>query len=58
MRLTSEAPIVAAAEAGITVFDTARAYGGSEQMLGRALRTMGLPARVVTKGGMAEGWAI
>ena len=47
---------MAAAEAGITVFDTARAYGGSEQLLGRALRGTGLPARVVTKGGMGEGW--
>ncbi len=56
MRLIGEAPIVAAAEAGITVFDTARAYGESERMLGRVLREMGIPARVVTKGGMAEGW--
>ncbi len=56
MRLTNEAPIIAAAEAGITVFDTARAYGGSEQLLGRALRGMGLRGRVVTKGGMGEGW--
>jgi aryl-alcohol dehydrogenase-like predicted oxidoreductase len=56
MRLTNEAPIIAAAEAGITVFDTARAYDGSERLLGRALRGMGLCARVVTKGGMGEGW--
>jgi aryl-alcohol dehydrogenase-like predicted oxidoreductase/predicted kinase len=56
MRLTDEAPIIAAAEAGITVFDTARAYGESERMLGRVVREMGIRARVVTKGGMAEGW--
>jgi aryl-alcohol dehydrogenase-like predicted oxidoreductase len=56
MRLTNEAPIIAAAEAGITVFDTARAYGGSERLLGRALSGMDLRARVVTKGGMGEGW--
>ncbi len=56
MRLTDEAPIVAAAEAGITVFDTARAYGQSEQLLGHTLRGLGLNARVVTKGGMGEGW--
>ena len=56
MRLTDEAPIIAAAEAGITVFDTARAYGTSEQLLGRALRGLGLRGRVVTKGGMGEGW--
>lgn len=56
MRLTDEAPIIAAAEAGITVFDTARAYGGSEQLLGRTLRGLGLRQRVVTKGGMGDGW--
>ena len=56
MRLADEAPIVAAAEAGVTVYDTARAYGGSELLLGRALRGMGIRARVVTKGGMGEGW--
>jgi aryl-alcohol dehydrogenase-like predicted oxidoreductase len=56
MRLADEAPIIAAAEAGITVFDTARAYGGSEQLLGRALRGLEVRARVVTKGGMGEGW--
>ena len=44
MRLTNEAPIIAAAEAGITVFDTARAYGGSEQLVGRALRGWALGA--------------
>jgi aryl-alcohol dehydrogenase-like predicted oxidoreductase len=60
--------IAAAAEAGITVFDTARAYGRSENELGhnerllaRALRRCGAEgsARIVTKGGMARsgsGW--
>jgi aryl-alcohol dehydrogenase-like predicted oxidoreductase len=59
MRLSSEAPIVAAAEAGITVFDTARAYGASERIVGQALRGVGHSGRsprVVTKGGMGEGW--
>jgi aryl-alcohol dehydrogenase-like predicted oxidoreductase/adenylate kinase family enzyme len=48
--------IVAAAEAGITVFDTARAYGDNEQLLARALRLCGADstARIVTKGGMAR----
>jgi aryl-alcohol dehydrogenase-like predicted oxidoreductase/predicted kinase len=45
--------IAAAVAAGITVFDTARAYGENERLLARALR--GVPgARVVTKGGMAR----
>jgi aryl-alcohol dehydrogenase-like predicted oxidoreductase len=56
MRLPDErtgiATIEAALEAGITVFDTARAYDGNEQLLARALR--GRVARVVTKGGMAH----
>jgi aryl-alcohol dehydrogenase-like predicted oxidoreductase len=57
MRLPSDeeeafATIVAAAEAGATVFDTARAYPGSERLLARALR--GRAVRVVTKGGMAR----
>ncbi|HEX4016798.1 MAG TPA: aldo/keto reductase [Frankiaceae bacterium] len=56
MRLTDEAPIVAAAEAGITVFDTARSYGESERLLASALRGSALPARIVTKGGMGAGW--
>ena len=50
--------IAAAVDAGITVFDTARAYEGNESLLALALR--GLPeARAVTKGGMARtdgGW--
>jgi aryl-alcohol dehydrogenase-like predicted oxidoreductase len=54
MRLTDDGPIVAALEAGITVFDTARAYPGGEELLARALR--GRSGRVVTKGGMGEGW--
>ena len=55
--------IAAAAEAGITVFDTARAYGldatelgHNERLLARALRRCGADAsaRIVTKGGMAR----
>jgi aryl-alcohol dehydrogenase-like predicted oxidoreductase/predicted kinase len=48
------ATISAAAEAGITVFDTARAYGDNEELLARALRQAGAQAsaRIVTKGGM------
>jgi aryl-alcohol dehydrogenase-like predicted oxidoreductase len=60
--------IAAAAAAGITVFDTARAYGRGEQELGhserllaRGLRRCGADAtaRIVTKGGMTRvggGW--
>ena len=49
----AEATIAAAVESGITVFDTARAYEGSEALLADMLR--GAPAtRVVTKGGMAR----
>lgn len=46
------ATIAAALDAGVTVFDTARAYEGNEALLGQALR--GTPARIVTKGGMAR----
>jgi aryl-alcohol dehydrogenase-like predicted oxidoreductase/predicted kinase len=48
--------IAAATEAGITVFDTARAYGGNEGLLARALRRCGADARarIVTKGGMTR----
>jgi aryl-alcohol dehydrogenase-like predicted oxidoreductase len=55
--------IAAAAGAGVTVFDTAHAYGRSESELGhnerllaRALRDSGAErkARIVTKGGMAR----
>jgi aryl-alcohol dehydrogenase-like predicted oxidoreductase len=60
--------IAAAAQAGITVFDTARAYGWGEGELGRNERLLarGLrrssahaTARIVTKGGMTRaggGW--
>jgi aryl-alcohol dehydrogenase-like predicted oxidoreductase/predicted kinase len=60
--------IAAAAEAGVTVFDTARAYGHgeaelghNERLLARGLRRAGVEgsARVVTKGGMTRaggGW--
>jgi aryl-alcohol dehydrogenase-like predicted oxidoreductase len=44
--------IRAAADVGVTVFDTARAYDGNEALLSRALR--GRAVRVVTKGGMAR----
>src|SRR3954454_2237640 len=53
----AQATIVAAADAGVTVFDTARSYAGNEQLLARALR--GRTGRIVTKGGMARpdgGW--
>jgi aryl-alcohol dehydrogenase-like predicted oxidoreductase/predicted kinase len=60
--------IATAAEAGVTVFDTARAYGSgaadlgrNERLLARALRLSGAHtrARIVTKGGMTRpggGW--
>ena len=60
---TALATIAAAAEAGITVFDTAHAYGHgadelghNERLLARGLRRCGAEAgaRVVTKGGMAR----
>jgi aryl-alcohol dehydrogenase-like predicted oxidoreductase/predicted kinase len=55
--------VAAAAEAGITVFDTARAYGlgpaelgHNERLLARGLRRCGADAgaRIVTKGGMTR----
>jgi aryl-alcohol dehydrogenase-like predicted oxidoreductase/predicted kinase len=55
--------IAAALGAGVTVFDTARAYGHgpddlghNERLLARSLRTCGAAAdaRIVTKGGMAR----
>src|SRR5947209_8519788 len=46
------ATIVAAADAGVTVFDTARSYTDNEAQLARALR--GRAPRVVTKGGMGR----
>jgi aryl-alcohol dehydrogenase-like predicted oxidoreductase len=62
MRLSAEETITAAAAAGVTVFDTARAYGENERMLAAALRHAGAErrARVVTKGGMTRvdgAWA-
>jgi aryl-alcohol dehydrogenase-like predicted oxidoreductase/predicted kinase len=57
------ATIAAAAQAGITVFDTAHSYGrdtqdfgANERLLARALRVAGADrrARIVTKGGMAR----
>jgi aryl-alcohol dehydrogenase-like predicted oxidoreductase/predicted kinase len=51
MRLSSPEPIAAAVDAGITVFDTARAYGDNERLLAGALDER---ARIVTKGGMAR----
>ena len=55
MRLAEQADetIAAALDAGLTVFDTARAYEGNEQLLARALRDAN-GARIVTKGGMAR----
>jgi aryl-alcohol dehydrogenase-like predicted oxidoreductase len=55
MRLDPDdsATVEAAVAAGITVFDTARAYEGGEALLARVLRdTTG--ARIVTKGGMSR----
>ncbi len=59
MRLPAESAqetIAAAAEAGMTVFDTARAYEENEEMVARALRSCGAAAsaRIVTKGGMSR----
>jgi aryl-alcohol dehydrogenase-like predicted oxidoreductase len=50
------ATIAAAADAGVTVFDTARAYDDNESLLARALRLAGAEARarIVTKGGMSR----
>jgi aryl-alcohol dehydrogenase-like predicted oxidoreductase/predicted kinase len=54
MRLSAEETITAAAAAGVTVFDTARAYGDNERLLAAALRRAEAErsARIVTKGGM------
>jgi aryl-alcohol dehydrogenase-like predicted oxidoreductase len=46
------ATIAAAADAGATVFDTARSYGDNELLVGRALA--GRDVRIVTKGGMGR----
>ena len=50
------ATIEAAAGAGVTVFDTARAYGDNEKLVARALGRCGAAAvaRIVTKGGMTR----
>lgn len=62
----AHATIAAAADAGITVFDTAHAYGRdgaelghNERLLAAALRECGAPtrARIVTKGGMTRAGA-
>ncbi len=52
----AEATVAAAVDAGMTVFDTARAYEGNERLLARALRACGAGtrARIVTKGGMTR----
>jgi aryl-alcohol dehydrogenase-like predicted oxidoreductase/adenylate kinase family enzyme len=50
---TAHETIAAAVEAGITVFDTARAYEGNEKLLASALRGVDT-ARIVTKGGMTR----
>jgi aryl-alcohol dehydrogenase-like predicted oxidoreductase len=55
-RAPSASLFEAALDAGITTFDTARAYGESERELGKVLRARGADVRVVTKGGMREGW--
>jgi aryl-alcohol dehydrogenase-like predicted oxidoreductase len=60
---TAAATVAAAAEAGVTVFDTAHVYGrtegdlgGGERLLAGALRRSGAAAsaRIVTKGGMTR----
>jgi aryl-alcohol dehydrogenase-like predicted oxidoreductase len=57
----AEETIGAAWQAGITVFDTAHAYGldehdlgHNERLLARTLRRAGASARIITKGGMAR----
>ena len=59
MRLRADtgfATIAAAVDAGVTLFDTARAYDGNERLVAEALRACGAAerARVVTKGGMTR----
>src|SRR2546423_1232756 len=56
MRAFDELLFEAALACGIRTFDTARAYGESERALGTFLRARGVSVRVVTKGGMGEGW--
>jgi aryl-alcohol dehydrogenase-like predicted oxidoreductase len=55
----AEQTIAAALDAGITVFDTAHAYGLGEHDLGHNERLLartltGAPVRIITKGGMAR----
>src|SRR5262249_52463872 len=50
-----------AADAGVVVYDTARAYEGNEQLVAKSLRgcAAAVRARIVTKGGMRRldgGW--
>src|SRR5437763_8215973 len=60
MRMSTDEPVAAAVDAGITVFDTAHAYGEepghNERLLAGALRRSGADqtARIVTKGGMTR----
>ena len=59
MRLPAESAfetVAAADEAGVTIFDTARAYDGNEELVARALRRCGGSerAQIVTKGGMTR----
>jgi aryl-alcohol dehydrogenase-like predicted oxidoreductase len=61
MSTDEDETIAAAVSAGVTVFDTARAYQHNEQLLAGALRRCGAAekARIVTKGGMTRpggGW--
>lgn len=57
MRLESGAPLLAALEAGAGLIDTARAYGGNEELVAATLREWrGAPPVIVTKGGMGEQW--
>src|SRR6185437_14209689 len=58
---TAGETIAAAADAGIVVFDTARAYDGNERLVAQSLRRCGAASRakIVTKGGMGRvdgGW--
>jgi aryl-alcohol dehydrogenase-like predicted oxidoreductase len=48
--------IAAALQAGITVFDTARAYGDNERLLAESIRRSGAQTRahIITKGGMTR----
>ena len=52
MRLTGTEPLQAALSAGLTLFDTARAYPGNEELLA----SLPSHARVITKCGMGPGF--